>query len=394
MSRLIASLAALLLITACSFPGMRVGLGDEQEGTWFNSGDPRSADSGEPLYPEYEAKVTRITPSVIARLAEREQSTPSAGTRLPQTNEYGHPQYRVGRGDILSVIVYGHQELTNPAGTTESVASSGRVVDARGKIYFPFIGDINVAGLTTEEIRERIADGLERVIRNPQVDVRVLEFRSKQVYVTGDISTPCRVPITDIPLTVDEALSQCQTLAGTNDVAGLYTGKALRLVRDGQTYPINLATLHQGDNEFWLKSGDRLVLDENIQKVFLLGEFEEQLAIPVGYDGITLADAVTGAGGLSLDSADASEIYVIRGLIEEQPVENGEVRTQLRPVAYQLDASSPQALILAHQFELRPRDVVYASAAGVVNFNRALNQITPSLNVLFQSFLIYDRARD
>ncbi|MDT0619880.1 polysaccharide biosynthesis/export family protein [Salinisphaera sp. P385] len=399
MNRVAASLTTLLLLSACSFPGMRVDIGEEQESTWFSSGDPRQSETGQPVHPEYDATVRRITPSLVADLQREDAANPSADTRLPTTDENGYPQYRVGKGDILSVIVYGHQELTNPAGTTESVASSGRVVDARGKIYFPFIGDMDVAGLTTEEIRGRIADGLDRVIRDPQVDVRVIEFRSKQVFVSGDIQSPCRVPVTDIPMTVDEALSQCQSLSsgggsGGSGSGGLYTGKALRLIRDGQSYPINLATLHSGADEFWLKAGDRLVLDENIQKVFLLGEFQEQLAIPVGYDGITLADAVTGAGGLDLATADSSKIYVIRGLIERRRTEDDTVVANLNPMVYQLDAKSPQALILAHQFELQPRDVVYASAASLVNFNRALAEITPTLNLLFQSFLIFDRSNN
>jgi len=64
----------------------------------------------------------------------------------------------------------------------------------------------------------------------------------------------------------------------------------------------------------------------------------------------------------------------------------------LKPNVYKLNMSDVGGLLLANQFQLKPRDVVFAAPASLVNFNRALSQITPSLNILLQSVLLYDRS--
>jgi len=117
------------------------------------------------------------------------------------------------------------------------------------------------------------------------------------------------------------------------------------------------------------------------------------MALAYTTGGMTLGDAIADAGGLNLGTADASSIYVIRGFMNPDP--NGEGREiTLRPRVFHLDAGSVNALVLANNFQLEPRDVVYAAPASMVNFNRALALLTPTLDQLFRSFLIYDRARD
>ncbi|HXG29836.1 MAG TPA: hypothetical protein VNJ47_13435, partial [Nevskiales bacterium] len=89
-------------------------------------------------------------------------------------------------------------------------------------------------------------------------------------------------------------------------------------------------------------------------------------------------------------TANAGRIYVIRGFVDEAQNPGGSVHTRLEPVIYQLNAKSVDALLLADQFPLKPRDVVFVSSATLVNWNRALAQIIPSLNAVFQTAVIFD----
>lgn len=371
-------LAPLLFLTACALPGYE--LDDSGSNSPWYKGDPRAQEEV-----DYQPTVTRITPGLIGHMRQERARIPRP--ELPSAvSPY---RYRVGPGDVLNVVVFNHPELTNPAGTSESLDSAaGRVVNADGNIFFPFVGETHVAGKTLEEIRRVLVEGLSRVIREPQVDVRVSQFRSRRVYITGDVPKPCAVPVTDLPLTILSALEACEGVS--NEVGAVQ----LRLLRDGEMHPVDLHRLYRSGEEFKLRDGDRLIVDNSASRVFIVGEFQTQTAAPLSGDGMTLADAIAAGGGLNLETADPGAIYVIRGFIDEDAMAEGELNTVKRPRMFHLDASSIDALILADQFELQPRDVVYAAPAGLVSLNRALAQITPSLDLLFRSWLIYDRSSD
>lgn len=375
-----------VLVTGCaSLPGF--GRTDyDRSSRWYG------ASYAEEEFEGLEPDVHRITPSLIEELSNS-QYDPAAGfQRLPES--VVTEPYRIGAGDLLGVVVYGHPDITNPAGLTQTFESSGRVVDADGEIFIPFAGALRVVGMTTSEARELVADQLRRVINEPQVDVRVLRFRSKKVYVTGDVDRPCTVWIEDIPLTIVDALRSCDSgVSGSTAVAESIN--SIRLLRDGRSFLINLSLLYQrGDGPVMLLDGDRLIIDNRLNRVFVIGEVETQMSVSISAGGMSLADAIAAAGGLDLENVDTSSIYVIRGVVDKEPTKDGKAKEVLLPVVYHLDARAVDALILADQFQLQPRDVVYAAPASLVNFNRALAQITPSIDALFRTSIIYDQLNN
>lgn len=127
--------------------------------------------------------------------------------------------YYVGPQDILHIAVWDHPEFNYPAGesgssqargSTEvvpSVSPGGYLVNAHGKIFFPLIGKTLVAGKTVDQIRADITRKLRRYVPHPQVAVRVTAFRNKKVYVIGEVNKPGMQPITDVPLTITDAIN-------------------------------------------------------------------------------------------------------------------------------------------------------------------------------------------
>lgn len=383
-------LCSLILLGGCALPGYEM---DADGGYWYAADGEAAATwpaGGLPEEIEYDARMVLITPQLIRHLREKRASEPldpdvKALMAAPEMNKY-----RVGAGDVLQVIVYGQEQLTNPMGDTRSPAA-GQVVSAEGTIYFPYVGEIEVAGLTLGQIREKIARGLSDYIRQPQVAVRVRRFRSKRVFISGDIAKPCTVPLTNIPLTVLRALDQCETLASPQQ-EGPFGIQNVVLIRDGEATQLSLNKLYRRGTPIPLQAGDRLIVDDSTSRVFMVGEFKNQVALPYSTGGMTLGDAIADAGGLNLATADASSIYVIRGFMENIPGGEGGQVVTLRPKVFHLDAGSVNALLLANNFKLQPRDIVYAAPASLVNFNRALALLTPTLDTLFRSFLIFDRA--
>ena len=93
--------------------------------------------------------------------------------------------YAIGNGDVLSIVVWDHPELTAPFGSFNDVAEQGNVVREDGTIYYPFVGSVQAAGRTALEIRDELAEKLAEFIESPQLDVRVAKYRSQRFLWRG-----------------------------------------------------------------------------------------------------------------------------------------------------------------------------------------------------------------
>src|SRR5690606_12714150 len=159
------------------------------------------------------ADIYPITPETIERMiAERNAGKAAAvdlRTPLPATSptspSVGY-QYLVGHQDILQITVWNHPELTNPSATANEL--SGRAVSPDGYIFFPYAGRIRAAGRTVAEIRNELTRKLSAYLVEPQVDVSVSNYRSKRVFVVGQVATPGPIALTDIPLTITDLVAQ------------------------------------------------------------------------------------------------------------------------------------------------------------------------------------------
>ena len=88
--------------------------------------------------------------------------------------------YIVGERDVVKITVYDNPDLTTVAKVNEE-----------GTIFFPFLGEVKVKGLTTSQIAAKISTLLsEGYIVNPQVNVYVEQFRSLKVMLVGEIGRP------------------------------------------------------------------------------------------------------------------------------------------------------------------------------------------------------------
>ncbi|MFK5130902.1 polysaccharide biosynthesis/export family protein, partial [Glaesserella parasuis] len=98
-----------------------------------------------------------ITPQLVKQLAPR---TVKASDNIGLEQQIKRYQYKIGVGDILNVTVWEHPELTTPAGAYRSAAESGNQVHANGTIFYPYVGQLNVVGLTVNQVRDKLAKAL------------------------------------------------------------------------------------------------------------------------------------------------------------------------------------------------------------------------------------------
>ncbi|WP_254699941.1 polysaccharide biosynthesis/export family protein [Trinickia violacea] len=280
--------------------------------------------------------------------------------------------YQIGPGDVLQITVWDHPELAAALGqpnqsTSTSDAVPGFLVDEKGNVQFPYAGTVHVGGLNVEQIQRIVVSRISKVYKSPEVTVRVSSFRSGTVYVDGEVRLPGALTMNDIPMTLTQAVGR----------AGGYTANAdqsqVELVRGDKTYPLNVAEMIRtghSPNEIVLKNGDLVrVSSRDEHGVYLMGEVNKPATImPMRNGTLTLAEALSQAGSLNPNTAEAQQLFVIRD------------STGDNPQIYHLDATSPVSMVLANQFYLQPKDVVYVDNGALVKFNRVLNLFLPAIN--------------
>jgi polysaccharide export outer membrane protein len=109
-------------------------------------------------------------------MIETERGDLHSNLKMREAAEQG---FILGVGDEVKVTVWKQDDLNRVLR-----------IDPSGKVFYPLVGEIDVAGLSAEELRKIITEGLSDYIDNPQVNVDMISFRSRKIYVLGEVKKP------------------------------------------------------------------------------------------------------------------------------------------------------------------------------------------------------------
>lgn len=211
--------------------------------------------------------------------------------RHPDANDPGARDFKVGGYDVLDIIVYEEEDLSR-----EAVP-----VSAEGYISFPLIGRLEVAGLTTSEIENLIANSLAKgqFILDAHVSVTVREYRSKQFMVLGSVKQPGAYPIKGRERVLD-AISKA---GGIDFEQG---GKEAMIIR---TRPQEQKIVIRIELSKLLKGGDQLsnllLYDKDLlyipkaENYYIIGQVQNPGSYPYMEKEISLVEAISRAGGFT-----------------------------------------------------------------------------------------------
>lgn len=272
---------------------------------------------------------------------------------LIKNNSY---RYILGSGDVIKVEVVDNEEI-----------NSDFTIDAEGFISLPYANKIMVKDLTKLDAENLISSVLKEYYQDPQTIITIKEFKSRFVYVTGEITKPQSILLTDKPISILDAIIQSGYIKDQKS----FDKKAL-LKRGEQLYSIDLYELLNEikiEKNIYLKEEDILHIQQKSEdSIYVFGE-ASQGTYPL-FQNSTLTKLLSNIK-INQITANADKIYVIRENIQK-PF-HGDI--------YKLSAKNPSALLYANKFNLLPQDVIFISPSEIVRWNRVISLITPQSGI-------------
>ncbi|MFC1753003.1 polysaccharide biosynthesis/export family protein [Thermoproteota archaeon] len=104
-------------------------------------------------------------------------------------------EYKLGKGDVVKVTVRNQPELSNIF-----------IVDPAGNIQYSFVGDVKAEGLTKDELKNNLVIALGEYVKKPEVTVNIAAYRSKFVYLLGEVRSPGKYPMRGDVVSLREAI--------------------------------------------------------------------------------------------------------------------------------------------------------------------------------------------
>lgn len=288
------------------------------------------------------------------------QEAPAA---VPATFSVTNPAQRaewqkhltLGPGDVVSIGLYGEPELT-----LKEVP-----IGPDGRISYQEAHDIMAAGLTIDELRDKLGQDLGKFRREPQVIVAPVAYKSKKYYVLGKVSQR-GVFTLDRPTTLLEAVAQARGvetgMSSDHTMVELADLSHSFVARGGKKLSVDFEKLFaEGDlsQNIALEPNDYIYFPAaELKEVYVLGAVDRPGAY--SYTTATGALGAVAARGGFIDDAWKNRLLVIRGSLDH-------------PQTFIVDAAD----ILtgkASDLKLQPHDIVYVSKRPWVRAEELLDE--------------------
>lgn len=314
-------------------------------------------------------------------------AAPSPMSVFADARAQGEDNGLIGVGDMLNIAIFeAGNSLFAPGSTASNTASApagptGAVsninlppegVDAQGYVSVPYAGRIQAAGVTPDQLAERIESALSGQSQNPQVIVTIAKNLSNTVIVSGDLKSPGRFPLT----LANEQLLDMIAIAG--GPAHDDQDESVELTRAGQSAKVPLSDL-EGDatQNVYLLPGDHIQLSYDPRSFTVFGAAEKVDQITFAAPRLSLAEALARTGGPSNYQADPNGIFLFRF---ERPAVAARLGLPASgakiPVIYQLDMMQPASYFVAQEFPMQDQDVLYIANAKTDKVSKFLGLIS------------------
>jgi polysaccharide export outer membrane protein len=360
--------AATSTLAACALPVA----GPESWNIAAGQSDPESLAYG----------LVRLTPHIVDVLALN--SPKIAGTFADGA---GPQHIRFGIGDVISITIFeaGAGGLFTPSETAirsgNYVTLPPQAVDTNGNVSVPYGGSIRAQGRTAIQLQQAIVEALKDLALKPQAVVTLLEQHSTSFTVLGDVRAAGRFPASASGERILDAIARAGGL--------LWPGNESWVVfeRQGRRAVVPFGALVDVPaNNIYVRPQDTIYVYREPQTFLAFGASGRQGQFAFEAWRISLSEAMAKANGLADALAEPAAIFLYRGepreIAQQLGVDVSRFDGPIIPVIYNLDLRDPAGYFLASKFQMRNKDVIYASNASSVEASKFLNYVRLIVNTI------------
>jgi len=370
----LATVLSLAVLTGCTGSmDWLAGSGPRAEQVEAATADPQA--SG--------IQIVEMTDTVARRLATSRHQALFSET-LGTT---GHRKTGLGPGDVIEVSVweappgmlFGGGNASPLAGpSTANIATfPAQMVSSQGTIGLPFVGQVQVAGKSPQEVEVEVVRRLQGKANQPQALVRVTQNTTANVTVIGEVTNSARVPLTAKGERLLDALAASGGLRNPLDKT------TLQITRGSQVAALPLQTIVQDPQQnIELQPGDVIAVLNQPVSFTVLGATGKNEEINFETKGISLAQALARAGGLNDNRAKASGAFIFR--FEEANALDWPTPPLRTPdgkvaVIYRANLRDPATFFAAQTFPMQDKDILYVSNSTSAELQKFLNLVVSAI---------------
>jgi polysaccharide export outer membrane protein len=299
------------------------------------------------------------------------------------TPRRGAPALTIGTGDVVQVTIFesssGGLFIPSDAGSRPGnyVILPNQTVDQSGMISVPYAGLIKASGRTLSQIQREIETKLKNRAIEPQVVVALVNQRSNEVAVVGDVGAPTKVQVNAAGERVLDIISK----AGGIRNPGYETYVTIQ--RAGRKSTIFFPYLVQRPEEnIFVSAGDTVYVYREQSNFQAFGATGQVGRYNFDAEKVSFAEAVGRAGGLLDDRANPGQTFIYRtearSTLEKMGVDlsNFPPRQTQIPTVYRANFRDPSTFFAAQKFQMRNKDTIYVSNAESVELYKFLTLVS------------------
>ena len=335
--------------------------------------------------------IVKVTPKVIE---VQSKNLP----RLTAFMENRRPRdITFGIGDILGVTIFeaasGGLFIPSEGGVRPGnfITIPNQAVDIHGNISIPYAGSIRASGRTKVEVQDAIVAALKNRAIQPQVVVSLVEQKTSMITILGE-GRSAWIPANTSPERVLAVIARAGFSGAGVGGAGFGSagsGSWVLLERNGRRAlaPFG-ALIYEPANNVYVHPDDTIYLYFEPQTFLAFGAVGAQQQIPFGTWRLSLAEAISRAGGLVDLQADPASVFLYRGeardVAEAMGIDCRPYEGPVIPVIYTINLRDPAGYFLASSFEMRNKDILYASNAFSVESTKFMSYLN-TINATIQT---------
>jgi polysaccharide biosynthesis/export protein len=258
------------------------------------------------------------------------------------------------------------------------------IVSPSGKIFLPYVGQIDLAGQGQDQARQTIQDAYVKIAPSAQVQLRSVEGRQSSVTVVDGVEKPGSFPLADSSVTV------LDMVALSGGVHNRIDNPQIRLQRGDTTYGISLDSIME-DTELniGVRGNDRIFVESDERYFLSLGATGTQAQHYFPQDKVTAIDALAIIGGLSDAKADAKGILILRAYDAGDVRSDGTGPRHERTI-FTIDLTSADGLFSAGEFRVQPGDLIYVTESPLIGTRNFLGLVAAIFGIGVQASNVVD----